>query len=139
MRVRQASSQTIPDTTSTAVTFDTESYDRLGVFSPGGSTYTPGIPGLYEVSGGLGWLTNSSGYRQCSWFVNGSPVSGTATQIAPLSSGNTVQAARTAIVALGASDNVAMYATQTSGGGSLGTSVAGTYQSSMDVRYLGPA
>lgn len=66
-RVYKSADQTIPDTTTTTVTFDTESYDTDGfhstVTNTGRLTIPGGKAGNYIVVANLAWASNATGYR----------------------------------------------------------------------------
>ncbi|GAC1535129.1 MAG: hypothetical protein NVS3B1_29590 [Marmoricola sp.] len=89
-QVYQNSSQSIPNATYTAVTFDTAEFNNDGAWTSGSNTrWTCQTGGTYRVSAQISFNTNATGIREAQYVVNGgavvtfnaSAVSGAATQV----------------------------------------------------------
>lgn len=129
----------IADGAVVALPWDTETYDRLAAFTPGASatTYTPGIAGWYEFTGGCSFSANATGTRSLRWAIGGSVQATGGVTAAAASSAITVNA-RPWIVQLSTTDAVSLTATST--GAAVTTAFPNSaYQPSMQVKYLGPA
>jgi len=121
-QVYSAAVQSIPNTTATALTFDTERFDTdpdgVGGHSTSVNTsrYTARYPGWYHVSGRYTYAANATGFRAVSIAVNGTGMPET------LAFGSTPTGALTQHVAtdgdvfLNVGDYVELLAQQTSGG-----------------------
>lgn len=74
-RVTNSVAQSISNTTRTALSFDTESFDTSGfhstTVSPQIMTVPSGKAGKYLITGGVTFATNSSGNRELYIFLNG--------------------------------------------------------------------
>lgn len=139
-QMRQTSAQSLSHATFTAITFTTEDYDSHGGHdnATNPSRYTAPIDGQYELSGGVGFTANASGFRALVWSKNGTRIAGSQTSAAAIGGGaSQPMAARTIKVQLVAGDYVELVAYQDSGGGALNTSVSNDEQSSMTVTYTG--
>lgn len=116
--VRASGSQSIPNTTPTAITFDTEVSDPYGMHSPttNPSRVTVPAPGVYLITGRVAYAQNATGFRAVDLVVNGGtyiagnylPVTTSGTAIAMLGVN--------AIHALNQGDYVELVALQGSGG-----------------------
>jgi hypothetical protein len=80
----QTSTQSIADSTFTAITIDTEVLDPDGGHSntTNPSRYTPQVPGTYLVFGTTAWGSNGTGYRRSRIQLNGSNVKSAAASTA---------------------------------------------------------
>jgi hypothetical protein len=74
-RCRLWSTAAVSATTSTytAMTWNSEDYDTDGMHSTSSNTsrITIVTPGLYQLSGVLGWAGNATGRRWQQWYLNG--------------------------------------------------------------------
>ena len=72
-RVYRSGTQSIPNTTRTAVTFDSERYDTNNMHSTSVNTnrITVNTAGLYMISGHVGFSTSTVGFRIAYIIVNG--------------------------------------------------------------------
>jgi hypothetical protein len=124
-------------TPSVGLTFTTEVVDSDGMHSTSVNTSrcTAVHPGWYEAAGGVGFAANATGSRGATWAVNGSALNGTFSWLPANASGVAATPARTKKLFLNATDYVELWAAQTSGG-SLSTSVAGTEQSSVSLKWV---
>jgi hypothetical protein len=139
LKVRGTTAQSIT-TTFAALTFQTEDYDRFNAFAAPSSTYTPGVAGWYEFTGGVSFAglagqANTIGRALC-WALNGAQQQGTSSSMTNIGGGipeNLV--ARPFIVNLTATDSVSLLAYS---GSTMNTLVTAPHGPSMSVRYLGP-
>jgi hypothetical protein len=67
----RTTTQSIPNTTRTAVTFDTESYDNDGLFTAGTTTITITRAGVWEIESFVAFASNATGMRWNAIFING--------------------------------------------------------------------
>ncbi len=112
-------SQSIPNTTPTAIAWNANTWDTntLHSTSVNNSRITAKTAGKYHVSLNCAWGTNAVGIRNLTLYKNGSPLSA-------ISSGNALAAASgglvqtiAADVALAAADYLEVFGSQTSGAG----------------------
>lgn len=75
-RVYRSSTQAIPDSTSTAINFNAEDYDTLGMHSGSSSQVTVpvGAAGKYFISGQVDFAANATGRRSTTIFQNGAQI-----------------------------------------------------------------
>lgn len=72
VRVRRTSNQSIPDNTTTAVSFDTAVFDPTTMWVIGSPTrLTILTAGLYLMGGCTSWEANATGTRELAFRVNG--------------------------------------------------------------------
>lgn len=138
-KFRQTSAQAISPGSYTALNFQTVDLVRLGTFT-GGTAYTPGLAGWYELSGGF-TISNgaapNSGVRACVWQISGTPVP--ASVVTTVNNGNSIAeslAARTVQVQLSTSDSITL-AGYHNYSASLSTFTTSPYGSYLAVKYLG--
>lgn len=125
----------IANTTITAITLDTESYDYGGLHSTSSNTerFTIVHPGLYRITANGQWAGNTSGYRNLRILLNGSTIIGTQ-QLAPTPTGGT-QMNCVATYYLNAGDYVHVAAYQNSGI-SLNLETSGVFSPSVTVEMI---
>lgn len=136
---RQTVSQNASSSTDTAITFDTEDIDNDGGHSTSSNTsrFTAQTAGRYQVSGGVGWNGNATGRREAIIAVNGTRNNGSEAGVAVGGNANSVYVpSRTKTIFLNVNDYVEIFGWQDSGG-TLGTWVTTSGQSSMSVRWIG--
>lgn len=137
-RGRQTTLQTLTTATFTAITMTTEDVDSAGGHSTSSNTsrYTFQYAGWHDVSGGVGFASNATGYRAADLRVNGTAVNGTQSNIPALNSSISNVVLGTELIFGNVTDYVEMFALQASGG-NLDTSVGGvvTVQPRMNVRW----
>ena len=116
VRVYNSSAQSIADSTSTTLTFDTEKYDTEAMHSTSANTgrLTCVTAGLYLVGGFTQFASNGTGNRQLQIVHNATTTIGMASEPGFASLGNTLSCS--AIYRLAATDYVTLVAYQTSGG-----------------------
>lgn len=87
----QSVSQSFTNNTAVSVTFDSEYYDTYSGHSTTSNTsrYTSQAPGYYSLVGSASIATNTTGFRQLAWYVNGA-IAGSKVQVAPSPSFETV-------------------------------------------------
>lgn len=138
--LRSAAAQSIPNTTWTSLTWDTEDDDSVDGHSTSSnpSRYTAVYAGWYLVNGVYAAAANATSKRMTRWAVNGTAVTSTMVALPPV----TVAANGTAcpavgkLVYLGIGDYVELQAWQGTGGALL-TDVAFTDgQSGMSVLWI---
>lgn len=144
LKVRSTAAQSIPNNTLTPLTFNAIDYDRVGGFTAGANSYTPGIAGWWELTGAMGFLSTetsgTAGGRAVQWVINGGAVLASSVSWQPANTLSQAFPARTFPVLLTATDTVGMAVTQTSGATISTVSGAATsLQAFMAVKYLGPA
>jgi hypothetical protein len=138
----QAGTQSIPNTTPTAVTLTTELYDtdgfHEGVTNPSRFTVPSGKAGYYSLKGKLYWDGNATGARTLWFLVNATTVvRGSTANLENLSS-NPQQMVTTADVQLDAGDYVELIAYQSSGGAlNVGHATQADWQSTMSIAFHG--
>jgi hypothetical protein len=138
-RFTQSAAQSLSATatTITPLTWNTITYDRFNTMTPSGTTYTPGVAGYYELSGGASFASNATGIRMCHWIIDGSAFSGGGATTNAVSGGyQTSLPARTIIVNLTASQSIQLGVLQTSGA-ALTTSASNQHMSTFNVKWLG--
>jgi hypothetical protein len=118
-RVTRASAQSIPTSTLTAVSFDTERYDRGtkdGMFDAVAPTrLTCRVSGLYAIAGAVEWPANATGYRRILLRVGGLTV--IAEDLVPVNSASVVTRHNVASeYRLAGGDYVELLCEQNSGG-----------------------
>jgi hypothetical protein len=118
VRVTNSGTQSIPNGTDTALTFDTETFDTDSMHSTVSNTsrLTCQTPGLYHITGGAEFSTNATGLRACVIKINGSTPIGFGTSVP----GSSVSSALNRLTAnmiyrLSAGDYVEFMVHQTSG------------------------
>lgn len=136
-RGRQTSVQPLTTGTFTAITWDTEDVDSANGHdtSTNPSRYTAQYAGWYQVSGGVSFANNSTGYRQTVWGVNGSLIFDYFASMGAVNGTGTRSVARTLMVYLAIGDYVELHGWQ-NGSASLNTEVASGTQSSINVRWV---
>ena len=139
--LRQTATQAIANGVTTAVAFNTEDVDT-DVDGVGGhsttttnSRYTARYAGWYQLSGGVCFASNATGYRFARWLLNGAAVPGSEVRISATATSITQVSARTVEVYLNVGDYVELGASQSTGA-SLSTSATDPDQSSMTVRWV---
>jgi hypothetical protein len=138
--LRQTAAQPMDNAVFEPVEFNAEDFDTHGghstVTNP--DRYTVPRAGKYELSGGVTFAVNGTGSRGCVWSKNGTQINGSQVMLAANGAIlTTLITARTIMVQLAVSDIIRLEGYQNSGG-PLNTVVAGSDQSSMSVRYIGP-
>lgn len=134
-KLKRATTQTYGNNTAGPVAFTVADFDRLKGWN-GTTRYTATVPGIYEFTGAISWVTNTTGYRSVTWNVNGAPHNCTAAIIPAAPGESTVVVARPCVLALNANDYVELVGQQNSGV-SLTTDAGYINQPSMVVKYLG--
>lgn len=71
LRVMNSVAQSIPNTTDTPITFNTEQYDNAGMFPGSGTTVTFTSSGAYIMAFRGTFATSDAGYRLARGIVNG--------------------------------------------------------------------
>jgi hypothetical protein len=136
--VYKSANQSISNTTTTAITFDTELKDTDGFHSTSSNTSRMTIPsgkaGLYLITGQINFASNASGYRSGEVHKNGSLVA-QAFVLAPVTGGWTGGSV-SHIIELAVGDYVELIAWQSSGG-SLNVNGGATYGAAFQIQYLG--
>jgi len=112
--ITRTTTQSINDSTETAITFTAETFDVGGYWDAGAPTrLTIPTTGYYIFGGQVSWATNTSGIRDAKLFVNGSVIN--------IETRNPVTGAFAihhivTVRSLSATDYVELYGRQTSGG-----------------------
>jgi hypothetical protein len=139
--LRMSTTQSIPNNSYTALTFDTEDLDDDPAGTGGHSTssnttrYTAVYAGWYEFSGGCGFAASATGLRGLRWAKNGSAVNAAEAFYPPTASSTPIYPARTKKIFLNVGDYVELQVFQTSGG-ALNTTGSSTDQPSMSVKWV---
>jgi hypothetical protein len=136
--LRQTVAQSVAGGTAEAVQFNAEDTDNYNGHdnATNNTRYTAVIAGKYQLSGGIGFASNATGFRSAVWRKNGAVINGSAVNIPTISGTPSLIPARTITVYLNVGDYVELWAFQNSGG-ALNTSVATGDQPSMHVLYVG--
>ena len=117
-RVYNSAAQSIPNTTLTAITFDSERFDVGGCHSTSSNTSRITVPtnhgGKWVIGGSVEFASNVTGYRQCEIRLNGTTI--IASQMAGAINGTVTRLSVAAEYALAAGDYVELMVAQTSGG-----------------------
>jgi hypothetical protein len=134
--------QSIPNTTDTALTFDTEDYDTDGYHSTSANTSRMTIPtgkaGKYLVHGHTTYAVgNTTGDRILVIRKNGSDVPGSGVSVVPHTGSVLLRLDTTAIVDLAVGDYVEAFAFQSSGGNLNAGATTGGDSSSLEIALLG--
>jgi PAB1-binding protein PBP1 len=136
---RQTVAQSIPNSTSTAVLYDTEDIDTDNGHSTSVNTsqYKPVTAGRFQVSGKIGLNSGAGAQRGAQIFKNASGVNGGDTLVAPVSGASIrIPTPTMTMIANGSTDFFEIYIFQDSGG-AINTIVSGTTQSTFSVRMVG--
>ena len=121
---RNAAAQSIPSSTWTIVTLDTETYTD-GISWDSGNQFTIPVDGYYEIDGGVQFAGNATGYRGVGLYLSASQMYST-TLPANGTSGASVAASGT--VKASAGQNITLRCWQNSGGNlALSTGVTATW------------
>ncbi len=138
LRLVQTTSQNIPDTTPTAITWSSATLDRLGGGSSGtANRYTCQLAGIYDWSGTITFNTGATGVRSVAIYVGGSAIVAGTIQSAAQPSNSFTLVVRPTWITMAAGEYLQIFVTQTNGG-QLGTGT-GSLASHLQARYLGPA
>jgi len=125
--VIQTTPQSIPDSTDTAITFQSESLDNWGGFSGTHPTrYTFQIRGTYMLDASISWAGNDTGRRYHDFRISGTThvVPGSATDIQSTDTNNLVTSTPTVLYPFNVGDYIEVIANQTSGA-ALSTTTSG--------------
>lgn len=136
---RQTVAQSIGNGTPTALSLDTEDIDTDNGHSTVTNTsrYTPATAGRFQLSGGVGWASNATGYRTGELWKNGSVLNGGGTVLPAVNGAQSRFPTRTlTTTANGSTDYFELWVNQNSGGALL-TAVGGIDQSTLSVRMVG--
>lgn len=135
-RVRQTVAQSIPNNSSTAITFDAEDVDSTGMHSTVSNTdrLTAVYPGWHSTGGAYCSAASTAGIRATQIDVNGTVLNGSDIQGAPTSSGVSITAARRMLAYLNVGDYLRLRAFHTIGSAT-NTGVTTSNQSSFDVTW----
>lgn len=118
-RLTKSATQSIPNTTTTAITFDVEDFDDGGMHSTTTNTSRITVPtggaGTYLVGAHVEFAQNATGVRTLLITVNGTATQTTVRDNSPSGSSAT-RLACSSLVALVAGDYVEVLVVQTSGG-----------------------
>ena len=119
LRVRRATTQSIPHNTDTFVTFTIEDFDNDGCFTASSDTVTVQTTGVYYVSAGIAFASNATGYRGMYILKNPSSVNDigaalAACEMPAASSGNMLTAS--AVQTFTAGETIKVMVGQNSGG-----------------------
>lgn len=128
--------QSLLNTTTTAITFDTNVIDTYNGHSTTTNTsrYVCQQAGYYTVAGAICYAASSTGMRGAHASVNGSALQGCAAQVAGGATYFTTVALPPRDVFLNLNDYVELYGWQSSGG-NLSTATASDQASMMWIRY----
>ncbi len=135
----QVGVQSIPNTTVTAVIFDTNEVDTYNghslVTNP--TRYTAQVAGWYQLSGVGAFAANVTGYREAAWNKNGAAIPASASLVMAVTATGvgTLVPAPTRSVFLALNDYVELVVQHNSGAG-LNTSVAAQQQSMATIRWV---
>jgi hypothetical protein len=136
-KLKRTTTQNYGNNSAGALQYNTADFDRLAGWNGGTpSRYTAQVPGSYEFAGAISYETNATGYRQVTWYVNGTAQNTSNAVVAAATGESTVAVARTITLKLAAGDYVEMYGLQNSGS-TLATDVTTAFQPGMQVKYLG--
>lgn len=136
----QATVQSIPNGTETAVSLDSNSFDTYSGHSNtvNNSRYTAPIPGTYVIGGQVAYAPNATGVRAASLRVNGTTdviASQTILQSVSSSGVNCNVSTRLVEVVMNVGDYIELMGTQTSGA-ALNTQTGGNNTSGLVVRWV---
>lgn len=135
--LRQATVQSIANTTWTPLTFDASDFDNAGGHNnvTNNSRYTAQYAGWYLLGGAYATAQNATGQRGAKWTINGSDLTGSGIFMPAISASGDVIPARTKQVFLNVGDYVELNAWQNSTA-ALNTDVSVNYiQSSMSILF----
>jgi hypothetical protein len=139
-RAFNSATQSINDSTITAVTFNSENYDTNSIHDVGSNTsrFTCHATGYWRFTGGTTWDTNTTAARYLWWRKNGATeLNGGNVSIAPTSVGVAMQT--TITLSLNSTDYIELMAYQTSGGArTIGGTVADPkFETWCEAQFLG--
>ena len=139
-RVFNSATQSINDSTITAVTFDSESYDTSSIHDTGSNTsrLTASATGYWRLTGGTTWDSNTTNLRYLWWRIDGTTeVDGGMVTGSPAAT--SLAQITTVTLSLTSGQYVELIAYQTSGGARDigGTSADKKFESWAEAHYLG--
>jgi hypothetical protein len=136
-RVTKSASQSVGSGALTTLTWDAEDFDTAALHdnAVNNSRLTAPISGIYQVTAGVDWAFNATGFRQAAVSVNGS--SHASVIVDPSSSADEHQQVSD-IVNLSAGDFVEVQGEQTSGGGLNVLGGGGSFPTFMAMTWIGP-
>lgn len=135
--------QSIPTGTTTAIIWNSATYDRIGGWSSSenSSRYTPPIPGWYEFSGTGSLMPNAGGsFRDVQWRFNGVN-NGPFSHSRHAHTGTTAAAAmsaRTRSYFMNGTTDYVELAINHNAGVAVDTNDGAHYQPHIEVKYVGP-
>lgn len=138
-RAARSTDQSIPNTTDTAISFDSVNTDPLGSWDSGSPTrLTAKLTGRYIATGQVAFAGNATGFRIAFIEKNGTSTLGRSTQIS-VGGGNATWVNVTSMPfdMTGGTDYIRLMAWQNSGG-ALNANTSGTFAPSLSLIYLGP-
>lgn len=139
-RMRNSTTQSIPNTTDTALTWDTEDWDTVGGHSTSSNTSRyvcqTGYAGKYRVSCTVWYAASSGGTFRDVWFaINGTNVNGSSARALPASA-TIMSVTMETVVSLAVGDYVEAF-TRHDSGGALSTSIPfARAQSVFEVQWV---
>lgn len=108
--------QSIPNNTTTSVSFDTEVFDGRSMFVATSATILIAEPGVYIITAGGTWAANATGARIGTIRHNGNDVNGGTWEEPALTGGAQTFMSHCASIFAAGGDTVTYAVTQTSGG-----------------------
>ena len=144
LRVRRATTQSIPNATQTFVTWTIEDYDTDGCFTASSDTITIKTAGVYAVTSGLAFAGSAIGYRRLEVMKNPSSATDSATSFAntqvPLT-GAAVDCTMvtTSMQSFAVNDTIKVAVEQTSGGALNVVNVAWPVATHLAIAWIGRA
>lgn len=129
--------QTLTNNVLTALLFDEELYDPYDGHSTSTNTsrYYARYAGWYQLSGGTGFVANTTNRRNNDWAVNGVAVTGSGVYLSATPTGSCETPSRTIMAHLNIGDYVEFFAMQDSGG-NLATSITTDTAASMTIMWV---
>ena len=139
LRVRASAAQSIPDTTVTLVTWNTEDFDLFAAHSTSANTsritIPSTLPGVWKVHAQAQFAANATGQRNIELWKNGVLAVGPSSQYAPPAGVCTVDI--TSLFNLVAGDYIEVKVSQTTGGAL--NLLSGSVASFFEAVWLGSA
>jgi hypothetical protein len=111
----KSGNQSISNTTSTKVTFDTFTNNSHGAWDGTNNRYVVKTAGPFNIAGTIGWAANATGFRQVGYSINGGTVE-VANMVPSVGAGDaTINAFAATTAYLNAGDYIELYGYQSSG------------------------
>lgn len=138
-RVWRSTAQTISDSTTTPISFDTERYDNGGMWVSGSPTLLRAVlSGIYLVTASIEWAVNSTGYRHMAVYNTTTSQYVITQDMRTADASNVAGMSCAGLVKLDLDDTIRLEVWQNRGG-TLNINATADYTPIFAAHWLGPA